>query len=296
MISPNKRKVGMPRPSRPGCLWSVLLGLLFVVMCCGMTTGLYVIFPPDPMTILIMGLDARPGDSNLTRTDSIMLLNINPRKMGVSLLSIPRDLFITVPGYGRQRINAVHVLGEMESSGRGPYLLRESIAQNFDVRPGRYVRLNFEAFEALVDAVGGVTIEVERLIVDHAFPTDDYGTMSVHFEPGTQHFDGEQALIYARTRHSDDDYQRASRQQQVVEALGRKLINPLYWPRVALALNRHVDTDLNVFELVALAPTFLLNVNDIDRLVIDRSYIRPIEGGAAPNYDLVLPWIRERFW
>lgn len=295
MMPLRKHQMRMRRPRREGCLWAALLGILFALTCCGMSAGLYLIFPPEPMTILVMGLDARPGDGNLTRTDSVMLLNINPRKMGVNLLSIPRDLFISVPGYGLQRINAVHVLGEMENAGRGPELLRESIAQNFEVRPGRYVRLNFEAFEALIDAVGGVTIEVDRLIVDHAFPTDDYGTTSIRFEPGLQHFNGEQALIYARTRHSDDDYQRANRQQQVVQALGRKLVNPLYWPRIALALNQHVDTDLNVLELAALAPAFLLNVNNIDRLVIDRSYIRPVEGGAAPNYDLVLPWIRDRF-
>src|SRR5690606_14084290 len=141
------------------------------------------------------------------------------------------DVFIRVPNYrDSQRINTINALGESTEAGTGADLLRESIALSFDVTPTHYVRLDFDAFRQMIDAVGGVTIDVPYAIVDNAFPTADYGTQTVRFEAGQQHMDGETALIYARTRHQDDDYRRAERQQQVLSALARRAANPLRWP------------------------------------------------------------------
>ncbi len=194
-----------------------------------------------------------------------------------------------------QRINTVNVLGEREERGSGPALLAESIDRNFGVRPDRYVRLDFRGFVELIDAVGGITIDVERVIVDNAYPTEDGGVTSVRFESGVQHMDGARALIYARTRHADDDYHRAERQQQVVSALMVRLKNPGNWPAVLGVLNRYVETDLNLWDMTMLSPSLLLSGGRFERLVIDRDYIRPAEGYSVPDYEQLAPWIETHF-
>lgn len=276
-----------------GC--ALFFALLVPVFLCGLCALVYLVFPPAPLDVLILGLDARPGEGNLARTDSILLMGINPSRLQSSLLSIPRDLFLDVPGYGLQRINTINVLGEMEGEGRGVPLVRESIAANFGVNVDRYALLNFEGFVELIDAVGGVMIDVERAITDDFYPTEDGGTIRVRFDPGLQHMDGERALIYARTRHADDDYARAGRQQQVIEAVALRLRNPANWPAAVAFLNRSVKTDLNLLDLVAIAPSIVLNAGRFERLVIDRSYITSRNGVAVPNYAALSPWIDEHY-
>jgi len=261
----------------------------------GIFTVLYVLFPPPPLDLLVLGLDARAGEGYTTRTDTIMLLGIRPRTASVSLLSIPRDIFINVPGYGSQRINTINVLGELEREGYGPELLSQSIEQSFGIQPDKYARLNFDAFVQLVDAVGGIRVDVQREIVDYQYPTPDYGTTVVRFSPGVQHMDGETALIYARTRHADDDYGRADRQQQVMNALARKLVNPINWIPAAAVVNRNVDTNLNPLEMIWYAPAIVVNGGRIDRLVVNRDYIRPGAQGAVPDYEKLADWLDHRF-
>lgn len=261
-----------------------------------MTLLTYLVFPPRHIDILILGVDSRPDEGFVARTDSIMLLGIDPAHLLTSILSIPRDLFIEVPDFGQQRINTVNVLGEEKGQGRGVDLLIASLAQDFGVQTDRYARLQFSAFVELIDAVGGVTINVERSIVDDSYPTEDGGVITVRFDSGVQHMDGERALIYARTRHADDDYQRADRQQQVVSALMAKMANPVHWPAVMAVLNRAVDTNLTILDLALLAPPVLLNAGRYDRLVIDRDYILgSVEGRAVPDYNKIKPWLATRF-
>lgn len=266
------------------------------VFICGATLLLYVVFPPPPLDVLVLGVDARPGEGYITRTDSIMLLGLKPAQLRASMLSIPRDLFIDVPGYGAQRINTINVLGEQEGEGQGVTLLEQSIESSFGVTVDRYARLNFQGFIALVDAVGGVTIDVERMIVDDLYPTEDGGVMTLRFDAGVQTMNGERALQYARTRHADDDYQRAHRQQQVFSALLGKLANPINWASAVSVLNQYVDTNLTVIDMAIYAPNVLLNLGRFDQLVIDRDYIvGGAEGQALPNYDALNPWLNDRF-
>jgi LCP family protein required for cell wall assembly len=269
-----------PRNRRGIILLTAFVMLMSPIFLCGLSLVAYLLFPPAPADILIMGIDGRGAEGLTARSDSIMLMGVNPGQLRASLLSIPRDLFIDVPEYGLERINTVNMLGE----------------QNFGVGVDYYIRLDFEGFVDLIDAVGGVSIEVERLIVDDAYPTADGGIMSIRFEPGVQHMDGEQALIYARTRHADDDYQRAKRQQQVVSALMGKLINPFNWPSAIGVFNRSVDTNMNLWTMLTLAPPVVLGAGNDDQLVIDRNYITATgDGVAVPNYALINPWLEERF-
>lgn len=285
---------------RRGCLTLSCLFLLFApLVCLGTVLLIYFVVPPKPLDIVILGLDARQGGDWTARTDSVMILNITPSTLDVSLLSIPRDVYIRVPGYGEQPINTINRLAELETPRSGPALVKASLAESFGVEIDRYVRLDFDAFVELIDAVGGVTIDVPKRIVDYEFPTHDGGTIQIEFEPGRQTMDGERALQYARTRHQDDDYQRAGRQQQVIDALIRKLMSPrqvVNWPRALYILQRRVDTDLSVWDMLEVGPTLILGWSGRDARVLNRDDLIGMAAGYwVPNYDALRPWIAERF-
>ena len=293
------------RPNRPAPIqkfrklplrWKLLWLLITPLFCCGFSLLIYLVFPPPPVNIVVLGTDGRASEGYLSRTDSIMLVGVKPSQLRLSLLSIPRDLFIEVPGYGSQRINTINLLAEEKQPGTGPALVMESISQDFSIRLQRYVRLDFNGFVQLVDAVGGITIDVEHTIIDDQYPTENGGVEVVKFDMGVQQMDGQRALIYARTRHADDDYHRALRQQQVISALFAKLVNPVHWPAAIAALRSSVDSNLTIGDLFTLTVPALLNRGRYESLVIDREYIKgSSEGHAAPDYDKLLPWLRDRF-
>ena len=280
------------RVRRFGCLAQMFLGLLVLLFSCVIFFALYVAFPPPSINVLVLGVDARGNEGNVVRTDSIIIVGVQPSHLRVSALSVPRDVFIYTPDYGDQRINSINVLGEVESPGSGIPLLRSSIQSSFDIPVDRYIWLDFRAFRALVDSVGGVDIEVMRHIVDYQYPTEDYGTMQIEFQPGWQHMDGATALIYARTRHGDDDYRRAERQQQVLSAVASKLINPIYIPGAVIALTQNSRTDLNIIDIVQIAPSMLASLGNLERNVIDRDELVGREGYVIPNYQALAPWIQ----
>ncbi len=119
--------------------------------------------------------------------------------------------------------------------------------------------------------------------------------MQINFEPGVQTLNGERALQYARTRHADDDYRRAERQQLVISALARKLINPFVWPGAVNAILSNTETDLAVQDMIMIAPPLLLSGGNFNSLVINRDYVLPGESGVIPNYDKLAPWIGDYF-
>jgi LCP family protein required for cell wall assembly len=258
-----------------------------------------ILLPPRSCNIVILGVDARPGQGYLTRTDTVMLLNIKPRRLGVGLLSIPRDVFINVPGYGEQRINTINVLGEEEALGAGPALVKASLKESFGVTVDNYVRLDFNGFVALVDAVGGLDIRIPKLIIDLDYPTKNGGITTVRFDPGWEHMDGERALEYARTRHQDDDYQRAERQQQVVDALVKKLADPrqiVHWPRIWQVIQSNTDSDLSAWDMLRLGPAMLAGWPGRDQRVLQPEDLIGMKAGYwRPNYDRILPWIEKHF-
>ncbi len=289
---------------RSGCLWALVgaalapVALIFLV---GVGMLLYLLFPPGSLDLLILGVDARQGEGFTARTDSVMLLGVKPETLQASLLSIPRDLFIETPDYGLQRINTINVLGDQDRAWTGPGLLKAAVSASFNVGVDRYARINFDGFIALIDALGGIDVEVPSLMVDYLYPTEDNGTTTVTFEPGWQRMDGQRALVYARTRHADDDYRRAERQQQVLTAILRAMVRPENWPQWPGALQAFwsaVDTDMTFFDLLVIAPPLLLDgaTGNMDRLVIDRDLIQRTAGGyAVPNYPAIAPWLEGRF-
>jgi LCP family protein required for cell wall assembly len=271
------------------------------VSLAGLAAVLYLLFPPAPLDVVILGVDARPGEGYATRTDTVLLLNADPADLSLSLFSIPRDLYLVVPGYGAQRINTINALGEQDAPGSGPALMEAALAENFPVQPDRYIRLDFVTFVDLVDELGGITVDVPTEIVDTQYPTADGGTTTIHFAAGVQRMNGMQALAYARTRHADDDYRRIERQQQVILGVLNEMALPENWPRLPELVQDFfaaVDTDLTPADLLILAPPvwFGLARDNVARLTIDRDLIaRSPDGYAVPDYAAINPWLEEHF-
>ena len=127
-------------------------------------------------------------------------------------MSLPRDLWVSIPNYGPQRINVAHAVG-------GPDLTKRTINATFGVPVQYYARVDFRGFEELIDSMGGVIVDVERPVKDDAYPTEDYGFKRIYYAPGPQLLDGRHALEYARSRHGSNDFSRARRQQSVLVSL-----------------------------------------------------------------------------
>jgi LCP family protein required for cell wall assembly len=234
----------------------------------------------------------------------MMLMTVYPTGPRVALLSIPRDLYVAIPGRGTGRINTAHFWGENETAGGGPALAAETVAQNFGVSMHHYVRVDFDAFRAVVDAVGGIDVVVERAIVDNAYPTEDYGTMRIEIPAGPQRMDGETALRYARTRHGSSDFDRAERQQQILIALARRLLKSAVWPNLPTVIQivtEDVETDLTIRDMLLMAPTiYRVGPDGIEHQVIDREMTEPWTtptGGAVllPRWETIHPIIQDVF-
>jgi len=191
--------------------------------------------PTNGYTILLVGVDDR-GDSGAggIRSDTLILARINPNTGAVGLLSIPRDTRVEVRGRGTSKINAAYAYGYLHTQDlyadnvsqqeAGMALAAETVEwftnmAALGVRIDYTMQINFEGFAQLIDALGGLDIDVPSAVVDEKYPTADYGTMRIAFDPGLQHMDGTRALIYARTRHADSDFGRNMRQQLVISAL-----------------------------------------------------------------------------
>lgn len=187
------------------------------------------------MNVLIIGVDERPDHPEEgVRSDTLILAHIDAAGKWVNLLSIPRDTQVEIPEIGITKINVAYghgyayaetLYGPGTSPQQGGMALAAQTVEGFFSQAGRGVRVdytaqvNFDGFIGVIDALGGVDIDVPKLIIDDAYPTPDFGTMVVEFQPGMHHMDGQTALIYARTRHWDNDFERSSRQQQVLRAI-----------------------------------------------------------------------------
>jgi LCP family protein required for cell wall assembly len=195
-----------------------------------------------PTTILVLGVDKRTNDPG--RSDSIMLLRSNPATHTFSQLSIARDMRVAVPGHGVGKINTGYFWG-------GPALAIRTVRGFTGIPINHVVIVNFLGFKEVIDAVGGVDIYVPRTI--SSLYT---GGRTVTFTKGWNHMDGERAIVYARIRKLDNDFYRQARQQQVMQALQKKLTtfsNLSRLPGITAQLMKGVSTDLTATQLVELA-------------------------------------------
>jgi LCP family protein required for cell wall assembly len=207
----------------------------------------------NTVSLMALGVDRRASEP--PRSDTMLLATIEMANRRASVVSIPRDLLVDIPGLGKERINAAFSVGEQERPGGGPARARQAVEQNFQVSVPHWAVVDFQCFRSAVDAIGGMYLDVPTGILDREYPDDTYGTMEVSFEPGFQWMDGERALQYARTRHGDSDFGRMRRQQQVLSALRTQLITLQRLPVLPAIMDgcRGFSSDLPLIDLVALA-------------------------------------------
>ncbi|MFN8458733.1 MAG: LCP family protein [Anaerolineae bacterium] len=298
-----------PRPAPPRRRsWLVGCGLLValpLVILIGLAGGIFIAARQSGrLNVLILGLDHRPGESGPARTDTLILATFEPQQPRVALLSIPRDLWVDIPGHGTNRINTANYFGDLDQPGYGPFLAMQAVQQNFGPTIHGYLELDFNGFVALVDALGGVDLDVPKTIVDNYYPTPDYGVMSITIPAGPQHMDGATALIYARTRHADSDFGRGQRQQQVLRALVVKALQPTTWPRLPVAwtvARRYFLTDLSEIDLATIfLSVALVGPEGVQSYAIDEDMTIPYvtDSGAQvllPRWEVILPLVGETF-
>ncbi len=213
--------------------------------------------------ILLLGVGGLGHDGE-NLTDTMIVASLNHQDNLVSLISIPRDLYVEseMVGWGT-RLNSIYeyVLDSSGDPATAMAELQNEIEGILDVDIHYYAKINFQGFEEIVDALGGVTIEVEETIIDDAYPADagsDYLYDPFYLEAGTQELDGENALKYVRSRHSSSDFDRAARQQQMLSALKDKalsmgvLTNPGKIKDVYWAISRNFESDMSLSEMVSL--------------------------------------------
>lgn len=230
----------------------------------------------ERVNILLLGVDQRPQEVGPCRTDTMILVTVDPATNTAGMLSIPRDLYVEIPGYGLNRINAAHFIGDRDDyPGGGPALAKKTVQYNLGVPIHYYIRINFQGFRDIIDALGGITVEVEREIWDDKYPDENYGYMTIYIPAGVQQMDGEMALRYARTRHNGSDFVRLRRQQKVLLAIREKALSLDLIPRLPDLLRTMgytVDTDLDPQEVLALAQIARqIEKGDIKSAVIDET-------------------------
>jgi len=255
----------------------------------------------ERINILVLGIDERENEEGPWRTDTMLVLTIDPLTKSGGMLSIPRDLWVPIPGYGEDRINKANFLGDAyDYPGGGPALAMRTVQWNLGVRIHYYARINFRAFTELVDAIGGIDIYVEEEINDPYYPDANNGYDPLYIPAGWVHMNGELALKYARTRHSaGGDFDRAARQQQVLMAILDKATRLELLPQLVPqapqmweTLNNCVETDLTLEQIIALANLATqVERENIHTGVIDENYTR---FWTTPDGQQVLVPVRER--
>lgn len=211
------------------------------------------------INILLLGIGGE-GHDGPNLTDTIQVASVDPRAKQISMLSIPRDLYVQVPdSLQKVKINEVHAIGEdIGTEGGGPGLVKKQMSEMLDVPIHYFVRADFEGFKQLVDSVGGVDIEVAERLYDPYYPRGT-GYQVLDIPPGIRRMDGELALKYVRSRETTSDFDRSRRQQQVMLATRDKalslqyLTNPTKISQLIDVLGERVKTDLSVGEMQRLA-------------------------------------------
>ncbi len=264
----------------------------------------------EPVTILLLGLDHRLTETDAPRSDTMILVRIDPTTKKVVMLSIPRDLWVSVPelgGSSKDRINAAYSYGgNNHIPGGGPAMAKAVIKYNFGINVDYFAEVEFTGFQKIVDTLGGINVDVPKPLVDNEFPTVDSGLTRLLIFGGIQHMDGTAALEYARSRHQDSDLGRNRRQQQVLLAIKEKgldIFNTMLNIDTLMGnLRDSIRTDLSpdqLISLITLAPS-IPNANITQSAIsldMVTETIMPDTGADVlmPNWDKIRPLIAQIF-
>jgi LCP family protein required for cell wall assembly len=265
------------------------LPIIILAAIMGLATAIY-FFSPGRTNVLLLGVDQTPENSDVGRTDTNILTTFLPPGPYVGMLSIPRDLWIQIAGVGENRINTAHFFAEAAHPGSGPAAAMLAIQDNFGVDVGYYIRIKFEGFRDVFNAMGGVDIELTE-------PTAGY-------EAGKHHLTGKKALAFARNRTGSDDFFRMAQGQLIIKSAFQKMLSPLNWyhmPAVIAASSGAIDTNIPVWLWPRLGFTLMrVGPDGIDNRTIDRNMVSPTmtEQGASvllPIWDQINPVLKEMF-
>ena len=264
------------------------------------------------VNILLLGGDDEVTSDNYLRTDTMIVVSVNLDTGTVSMLSLPRDMFVYIPSGTMARLNVAYFIGDNIGwkPGGGFGLLRATIFYNFGINVHYYARVNFTGFEKIIDTLGGVDVGVDCAYQDY-YPVDNIDPNAPleenyylrTLDVGYYHFDGFDALWYARTRKVSDDFDRGRRQQQILRAIWHKardtgqLANlPTLWSQ----LTDVVDTDLTFDDMLKLLPYALnIDISKIENFQFIRTYHttpwQPPNGEYVqlPVYDTMRPLLEE---
>jgi len=209
--------------------------------------------------MVFVGIDKAAG-----LTDSIQVISIDTINKESTITSIPRDLYVTVPGYGRTKINAAYNIGESQKAGSGSAVLKGVIGNILGTTITNYALIDFSGLEDLVNSLGGIDVNVPKAIYDPYFPADTgngYAPFSI--SAGQHHMDGHTALDYARSRKTTSDFDRSARQQLIIEAIRTKALtagvvtNPITINNILQSLGKSFRTDMQLDQIKT-----LINVYD----------------------------------
>ena len=200
----------------------------------------------DKATIMIMGVDER--DDDVGRSDTLMIAALDPKKEQAALLSIPRDTRVKIKGHGFDKINAAYAYG-------GHKLTQDTVEKFIGVPMDHYVIINIKAFQRIIDALGGIDINVEKRMF-YEDPWDDDGGLVINLRPGQQHMDGKTAVTYVRYRDEEGDIGRIGRQQKFMKAVMDKVTSPAIIPQLPTIIKEvlsSVKTDLSLRQMLEFA-------------------------------------------
>ncbi|MGM9951549.1 MAG: LCP family protein [Lysinibacillus sp.] len=199
----------------------------------------------DNVSLLFIGVDdseTRSQGADVSRSDALMLATLNNKTKTIKLVSIPRDSYVEIPYAGyKDKINHAHALG-------GTLATIETVEELFDIPVDYYVRMNFEAFIDVVDALGGIEAEVPYAMLEK----DEFDRYTINLEPGLQELNGQEALALARTRKQDSDIERGKRQQEIIEAILSKVASAssiTKYDDVIEAIGDNMKTDMTFKEM-----------------------------------------------
>jgi LCP family protein required for cell wall assembly len=254
-----------------------------------------------PVNILLMGVDLRCDEEGPTHSDTIMLASLDPVAKRASILSLPRDLWVEIPGFGVGRINQAYFDGQAyEYPGGGAQLAAETVEAFIGVPIDYYITVDFQAFVDVVDLLGGIVVDVPESIDDPTYPDNCYGYDPFAIEAGRHRLDGAAALKYARTRATfGGDVDRAGRQQQVILALRDQATQLSTLPQLLLSapqlwqsLQNNVTTNLDLEQIIQLARLGQdIPPDRIRNVVLDFDYVY---NETTPDGQQVLVPVREK--
>jgi len=202
--------------------------------------------PPNIKRVMIMGVDARADD--IGRSDTLMVASLDETTDKAMLLSLPRDTRVKIEGNGYDKINHAYAFG-------GRKLSQKAVEELLGVKMDHYVLIDTKSFERIIDAIGGVDIDVEKRMY-YEDPWDDDGGLVIDLYPGEQHMNGKRAIEYVRYRDGEGDIGRIRRQQKFMRSVLEQVISPQILPRLPVIVNElsaMIDTDMSPTELMAFA-------------------------------------------